>query len=207
MEKPHIALNSRKKRWVIAVCLLIINVLLLNFLGQFFPYTGLAAILFIPLIFAITLLIICFIVRISRNLSKLPFICIWTFTALTTTFLILLSYPQEFRPNVLNQIIYSISAINNIDKIPKSDLDLPFKVDDFSRYDCKTIDSQERYVAALYKFRYQIPLDSTFHIYREDKRNAISGEQSIIIDIDDIPNKLNTKHEKLIWLVLKTLYK
>lgn len=93
-------------------------------------------------------------------------------------------YPQEFRPNAFKQISYSFSAIRQFETIPISDLDLPFSVNNFSRYDCTIKNSEERYIVALYKYRKTIPLDGSFHFYREEKTNVFSSYDTSIKNIN-----------------------
>ena len=151
-------INSKQKRWLAGGLIFLLTFFMLYILGQIFPYTGLAAIIVLPVIFLLNAVIILGTIWLTKNVQRLGYKLCWTATAILTIFITLTLYPQEFRPNVLRQISYSINAIQQFDNSNIKDLDLPFSVDDFSRYDCSIKDAQEKYVVALYKYRHTIPL-------------------------------------------------
>lgn len=201
-------INSKQKRWLTGGLIFLLTFFMLYFLGQIFPYTGLAAIIMFPVILLTNAVIIIGTIFLTKNVRQLGYILCWTTTALFTIFITLALHPQEFRPNVFKQISYSITAIQQFDDSNIKDLDLPFSVDDFSRYECKIKDAQEKYVVALYKFRSTIPLDGSFHIYREEKTGVISYDYDTSIkSIEEIPEKFRTGQDKIIWWTLKRLGK
>lgn len=115
----------------------------------------------------------------------------WITIILLTVINTVVFYPQESSPNVTKQVWYSVSAINNFDNSRISDLDfLPSGESELKG-------GSERYVVALYKYRQQIPLDKSFHIYGEEYDNTA------ISSIEEIPKKLEG-HHKVIWWYLNT---
>lgn len=202
MTNENLPLNSKSKRWTLASLNLLVTLIIIVILGQLFPYTGLRAIIVIPFILIVVLILNLGAIRLSKNQLQSKFLLTWTFCILFTQYFIIRNYPQEFRPNPIRQLINIKTAIDSYEELTLADLDLPFTLVDFGRLDCETIDSQERYVVALYKFRNQIPLDGSFNIYREDKANSVVNKFTQVTKIDSIPLMLQTGQEKLIWRLL-----
>lgn len=207
MPKTPEMINSKQKRWLTGGAIFLLIFFVLYVLGELFPHTGLAAIIVIPIIILLNGLVIIVTIRITKNLQRLGYILSWITAAILTALITITLYPQEFRPNVFKQISYSFSAIRQFEAIPISDLDLPFLVDNFSRYDCTIKNSEERYIVALYKYRKTIPLDGSFHIYREEKTNIFSYYDTSIKNVSEIPEKFRTGQGKLIWWTLNKLGK
>ncbi|MGG3280071.1 hypothetical protein [Paenibacillus solani] len=114
---------------------------------------------------------------------------------LLTMFLSIAMYPQEHDPHVFKQIGNSISTIKEYDRISEMELGLS------RAYKNNLIDNQsveDRYVVALYKFRDQIPLDGTYHLYQRENTYFFD---TTITSIDEISNKL-IGHHKVIWWYL-----
>ncbi len=107
-------------------------------------------------------------------------------------------HPQEYRPSVPKQIEYGVLAIRNFERSPLTDIELPISDGKFLHKDSKIVDAGERYAVALYKYRKQIPLDGSYHIYLKNKEDSYS-----IQSIEEIPTKLNQYH-RLIWWYLET---
>lgn len=156
-----------------------------------FPYTGLGRIVALPNIFILNTIIIILGIYITRKLNHRRNNFAWIAIVLLTVINTVVFYPQESSPSVTKQVLYSVSAINNFDNSPISDLDLPLS-DDF---DLKG--ESERYVVALYKYRQQIPLDGSFHTYGDEY------DDTSIRSIEEIPKKLEG-HHKVIWWYLHT---
>ena len=66
--------------------------------------------------------------------------------------------------------------ISNYDKSEIADLELPITTVNFSGKRSRIKGAKEKYIVALYKYKNTIPLDRSFHIFREGKRNASSYE-------------------------------
>jgi hypothetical protein len=108
-------------------------------------------------------------------------------------------YPQESSPHIFVQMGYGFSAIKQYHQAPLTDLDLILLTN--SKRDVKN--PEERYVVALYKYRDQIPLDGTYHIYRDNENGSIPyWRDTTVNSLDEIPSKL-IGHHKVIWWVLK----
>jgi hypothetical protein len=163
---------------------------------KLFPYTGLGRIVALPTIFMVNSLIIIAALKWTRNLKFSTSSLVWLAVSILTIIIAIAFYPQEGSPHVVKQVGYSISAIKNYDSIQLSDLEILISPKDNQ----KGID--EKYVVALYKYRNQIPLDGSFHIYRENKRNITSYKDTSIKAINEIPKKLEG-HHKLIWWYLE----
>lgn len=197
-----------QKRLLAGSAILILNFFIINGLSLLFPYTGLRAIVVYPVIIVLNSVLIFGTILLTKNINGVLFGLILSFVTVTMVILTISLHPQEFRPNAFKQIAHSISAIKNFENSPLTDLDLPFTVQDFSRYDCDMKDSEERYIVALYKYRNTIPLDGSFKVYREEKTGAISYDYDLSVKkIDDIPRKLKTGQDKLIWWILERLEK
>lgn len=109
----------------------------------------------------------------SKNFNPKKFIVTWSISTVVTVFVSMVLFPQEFRPNVFKQISNSISAIYDYESFPYSDIDILFSS---NKDNSNNNNTQERYIVALFKYRKRIPLDGSFHIYREDKLNIIGKE-------------------------------
>ncbi|UOK42215.1 MULTISPECIES: hypothetical protein [Flavobacterium] len=159
-----------------------------------FPWTGLAAIIFVPVIYIIGILIILLGMRISKNKKFAYFFFIWITIIALNTLLAINMYPQEFRPSVTNQIKFTFQVVTNFDSITEDDLKLCM-LDDFNRYDCQIKNSRERYVAALYKYQLNIPRDGNNFLY--------GRTDNPIMKMTDIKSNLATGQDKLIWWLLE----
>lgn len=201
-------INIKQKRWLTGGLTFLLTFFMLYILGKIFPFTGLAAIIVFPVIIMLNAVIIIGTIWLTKNVQRFGYILSWTATAILTVFITLAFHPQESRPNVFKQISYSINAIQQFDNSNIKDLDLPFSVDNFSRYDCSIKDAQEKYIVALYKYRHTIPLDGSFHVYREERTGVISYDYDTSVkSIEEIPKKFRTGQDKLIWWTLKQLRK
>jgi hypothetical protein len=159
---------------------------------KLFPYTGLGRIIALPLAFILNSSVIILGIVITRNLKHTRYTLSWISIVLLTVLNTIVIYPQESRPNISKQILYSISAINNFDHSPLADLELPLSESSIKG-------GHERYVVALYKYRQQIPLDGTYYIYRESSSYYFDTS---IKSIDELPTKL-IGNDKLIWWFLE----
>jgi hypothetical protein len=201
----ELKLNKTPSRmqWILASVNVIISIILISALGKLFPYTGLAAIIIIPFIVIVNIIINIITVYLSRNKSQLTFIIIWVLAFALTQYFTMRNFPQDFRPNTIQQLKNIKTGIDAYANLTIQDLDLPFKVTDFSRYDCEIIDAQEKYIVTLFKYKNIIPLDGSFHIYREDVIGGYYDRDTRITKIDSIPIMLRTGQEKLIWYILQ----
>ncbi|WP_052723641.1 hypothetical protein [Paenibacillus wulumuqiensis] len=167
------------------VLLMLPGIILTMLLIKFFPYTGLARIVSIP----VTLFINTFIVL---GCLLIPYWKRW-FTifkivvAVSLTIWVTIAfYPQESSPPITIQAREAISAIGNIDNMTRKDLDPSNQ------------ELRDNYVVALYKFKNEIPIDGTYQLYGRD--NVYFYEYSIH-SLKDIPSKL-IGHHKLMWWYL-----
>lgn len=191
--------NSKEKRWLIGGSALFLTLIMLHFLGELFPYTGLQAIIMYPFIVIVNSLIILGAIFLTRKLNTLVYISTWIATFMLTIYIAMKSFPQDGGPGVFEQISYGISAIENFDRSPKTDLDLPKTTVDFGRFG-----AEERYIVALYKYRNTIPLDGSFSLCQ----HVVSyNTNTTIKSISEIPKKFATGHNKLIWWRLEHLEK
>ncbi|KOP67335.1 hypothetical protein AMS62_20355 [Bacillus sp. FJAT-18019] len=168
---------------------------LLCVLVYLFPYTGLERIVALPAIFIINSTIIFIVMAKSNSLKKPKRIITWMLAILLTMFLSIAMYPQEHNPHVFKQIGNSISTLKDYDRISEMELDLS------SAYKKNSIHNQsveDLYVVALYKFKNQIPLDGTYHLYQ---RESTYFFDTTIRSIDEISDKL-IGHHKVIWWYL-----
>lgn len=184
-------LNSRGKRWLTGSGILLFILFTIGRLNDLFPYTGLAYIFFYPLVVILNAGIIVVAINLTKQASSKRYAVTWVGTIIITLIITIGLHPQEFRPNVFRQVSSSISAIRAYGTSPITDLDLPL-LDDFSRFDCEVIDSSERYIVALYKYRHTIPLDGSYKLYQTKS----------IFTIESIPRNLSTGQDKLIWWIL-----
>lgn len=134
---------------IVAILTLILLIVELRFCDYLFPWTGLQAIIIVPIIYILGIGIILLGMRVSRNLTLPYFILTWSIIATITTILTVNMYPQEYRPPVTDQIKYTYQVVDNFESITERDLRL-YELDNFNRYDSSVRDSRERYVAALY---------------------------------------------------------
>lgn len=196
-------IHSFRKRLIIGGLVFLLTIITLSILRYLFPYTGLAAIIAFPFIYIINGILIFTTILLSKKFNPKKFIVTWGISTVVTVFISMVLFPQEFRPNVFKQISNSISVIYDYESCPYSDIDILFSSNKDNNNNNNT---QERYIVALFKYRNSIPLDGSFHIYREDKLNIIGKENSAIHNINEIQNKLGTGQDKLIWWVLERLY-
>jgi len=176
--------------------------LMFHLLNTFFWATGLGRILIIPQILCINIIIIIVGLIVASQIKKTYKWMIWGVMILLTLIVPLNLWSEENEPSVFKQIENSISAIRSFNHIPKNNLDLPLYEDYYDPFSSNSIEgAPEIYVVALYKYRHQIPLDGSYHIYRED-----DTEDTSIKSIDEIPSKLEG-HHKVIWWILEILRK
>ncbi|MFE6078166.1 hypothetical protein ACFVQB_27290 [Paenibacillus sp. NPDC057886] len=188
--------NLQHNRWFKGCLLLLPTVLLLYLLVQLFPYTSLMRLIMFPLIVAINAGVI-FIVakktekKVSHMLKgRVQNTLIIILTLLVTIVL----YPQASDRHIVVQIKDGIHAIRHYEDITTKDLKL--NKDQSGRI---IGDSNERYVVALYKFRQDIPIDGSFHIYEKAGNRTFNP---VIINVEQIPEKLMGFH-KLMWWIME----
>ncbi|RPK29621.1 hypothetical protein [Paenibacillus xylanexedens] len=175
------------------IVLLIPTILLLFVLFQLFPYTGIMVIIVFPIIILMNAALIYAIlkkagkdhVRITKRRYAL--------SLLVTTCGVVALFPQSSGTHIVVQAIDGFNAIRHLDGVTVDDLKLK---KDKSGYVIG--DSSERYVAALYKFRQEIPMDGSFHIYERDGNPKFDP---VITEVGQIPEKLSGFH-KVMWWVL-----
>lgn len=192
-------MHSKFKRWIISAGIFISILITLGILGDLFPYTGLAYIVVVPIQLIVVITILMLSIWLTAYLSKPWFFLCWIAASLICIFLIISTYPQEFRPSVPKQIAYSIGAILNYDNIPESDLYLPFAADNYSSNLCAIKNSQERHLVAMYKYRHIVVRDSAFRVSKYTDRPVQSEE--------DIFKQLETGQERLMWGYLSYIRK
>ncbi|WP_315795040.1 hypothetical protein [Paenibacillus sp. BIC5C1] len=187
--------NLQHNRWFKGCLLLVPTVLLLYLLVQLFPYTSLMRLIMFPLIMAINAGIIFFAAQKTEKKVSSPQkgtsrnALIIVLTLLVTIVL----YPQASDRHIVVQIKDGIHAVRHYEDITTQDLKL------YKDQSGKIIgDSNERYVVALYKFRQDIPMDGSFHIYERAGNRTFDP---VINNVEQIPEKLMGFH-KLIWWVL-----
>lgn len=192
-----------EQKFLLFLLALLPTFIILHLLNLFFGATGLGRILVVPLIFCINIIIIIAGLTIASYSKKIYKGLVWGVMVLVTVMIPLFLWEEENSPNAFKQIEYSISAIRSYNHIPKKDLNLPLsKGFDYDSLSDNNIEgAPERYVVALYKYRHQVPLDGSYHIYRED-----DTEETSIKSIDEIPSKLE-EHHKVIWWILERLKK
>jgi ABC-type multidrug transport system permease subunit len=178
---------------ILMIVLLMIEI---EIFGNLFPWTGLKAIIVIPMIYGICLAIIILGTFLTRkaNFKLRTSICLAIF--LINSLIAAHMYPQEFRPTVLKQIGYTFNVVKNYKTISKEDLEL-YREDKYYPYDKSVPDDRERYIAALYKFKDKINRDGSNFLYGE-KNKPISKNM-------DIESHLETGQDKLIWWLLRIL--
>jgi hypothetical protein len=81
------------------------NLLVLNILILLFPYTGLQRIVVIPIILVVQTAFILLGLRISKSVTGIPKMFLWTVVVLLNLFIALLSWPQDDNSSVINQLI------------------------------------------------------------------------------------------------------
>ena len=202
--KTEIKVSGRKLRLLFALANIVIFILTISKLGYFFPFTGLQAIIAIPFTFILVSVITFICYKLTKTASQKQIFYTWILLISFCSFITLALYPQDARPNVINQIIYTFQTISSYDKIKIEDLDLPYKLDDYSRYDCKIPNSQERYIVALYKYQNMIIKDTNYNLYRENLSNIIETTYNPKIKSkDEIFKNLKTGQHKWIWSYLE----
>ncbi|WP_139331815.1 hypothetical protein [Paenibacillus amylolyticus] len=117
----------------------------------------------------------------------------YVLTQLLTMCLVIVLFPQSSGTHIVVQATDGFNAIQHLEDISLDDLKLK---KDKSGYVIG--DSSERYVAALYKFRHEIPMDGSFHIYERDGNPKFDP---VITEVGQIPDKLSGFH-KVMWWVL-----
>ncbi len=185
-----------KKMTTILPVTLIITLLTIEIMvfGNLFPWTGLKAIIVLPVIYGIFIAIIILGVFLTRNINSKFRIAIWSIIFLVNSLIAASMYPQEFRPTVLKQIVYTLTVVKNYQEITKEDLILYIE-DEYYPYDKSVPDDRERYVAALHKFKNEIKKDgSQFLFGKKDKP---------ILKDTDIQANLETGQDRLIWWLLQ----
>lgn len=82
------------------------SILVISLLIMFFPYTGLARIIYIPLIFIINSIVIYISLILTRNLNNITYYAAWVVIIILTLILTIIFYPQESGIQVI-KIIFS----------------------------------------------------------------------------------------------------
>ncbi|OMF16668.1 hypothetical protein BK131_01330 [Paenibacillus amylolyticus] len=173
--------------------LLIPTILLLFVLCQLFPYTGILVIVVFPIIVLMNAaLIYAMMKKTGKNHARLTKRR-YVLTQLLTMCLVIVLFPQSSGTHIVVQATDGFNAIQHLEDISLDDLKLK---KDKSGYVIG--DSSERYVAALYKFRHEIPMDGSFHIYERDGNPKFDP---VITEVGQIPDKLSGFH-KVMWWVL-----
>lgn len=176
---------------------LLVTIMMIFFMVQLFPYTGLARILSIPATIVVNLTIITVGILLTRKMKLPRFVTTWIIIVIITGLNTITFHPQEFSPPVYKQIGHSISAIKHYDKIKKSSLHKPIESRNVAKVSPDYQTPQE-YIAALHKFRHEIPLDGSFVLnHSVDK----FGVDPAIRNIDEIPDKL-VGHYEILWRYL-----
>jgi hypothetical protein len=175
------------------IVLLIPTILLLFVLFQLFPYTGILVIVVFPIIVLMNAaLIYAMMKKAGKNharLTKLRYVL----TLLLTMSLVIALFPQSSGTHIVVQATDGFNAIQHLEDISLDDLKLK---KDKSGYVIG--DSSERYVAALYKFRQEIPMDGSFHIYERDGNPKFDP---VITEVGQIPDKLSGFHKVMWWIL------
>ncbi|WP_405155918.1 hypothetical protein [Paenibacillus sp. FSL K6-0108] len=172
------------------------TILLLYLLVQLFPYTSLMRLIMFPLIVMINAGII--FIAGQKTEKKVTHTVKGTLRnaliILLTLLVTIALYPQASDRHIVVQIKDGILAIRHSEDITPKDLKLN------KDQSGKIIgDSNERYVVALYKFRQDIPMDGSFHIYEKAGNRTFDP---VINNEKQIPEKLMGFH-KLMWWVLE----
>lgn len=162
---------------------------------KYFPYTGLGRIVALPFIFILNTCILVSMILVIEKFNIKYKKYVWIVTIIITVAITIGLHPQEYSGNVYKQLWGISEAVLKYEDYSVDDLDRPI-------YNQSSDD--DGYVVALYKFRYQIPLDGTYHVYREYERNQRSYYDTSIKDIHNIPEKLRGRH-KLIWTLLQII--
>jgi hypothetical protein len=191
-------MDNTSKNISTAILMLVLLIIEIEIFGNLFPWTGLKAIIMLPMIYGICVAIIILGTFLTRKLNFKSRTTIWIIIFLINSLIAAQLYPQEFRPTVLKQIGYTINVVKNYKSIFKEDLEL-YTEDEYYPYDKSVPDDKERYVAALFKFRNEINRDGSNFIYG-DKNKPIT-------ESTNIENNLETGQDKLIWWILETFKK
>ncbi|WP_458125951.1 hypothetical protein [Paenibacillus sp. Z3-2] len=176
------------------IALLIPTILLLFVLFQLFPYTGIVVIVVFPIILLMNAaLIYAILKKADKNHARITKRR-YALTLSLTMCLVIALFPQSSGAHIVVQATDGFNAIQHLDDITVDDLKLK---KDKSGYVIG--DSSERYVAALYKFQQEIPMDGSFHIYERDGNPKFDP---VITELGQIPDKLSGFH-KVMWWVLE----
>ncbi|WP_340401168.1 hypothetical protein [Paenibacillus sp. FSL H8-0079] len=175
------------------IVLLIPTILLLFVLFQLFPYTGILVIVVFPIIVLMNAaLIYAMMKKAGKNHARLTKRR-YVLTLLLTMCLVIALFPQSSGTHIVVQATDGFNAIQHLEDISLDDLKLK---KDKSGYVIG--DSSERYVAALYKFRQEIPMDGSFHIYERDGNPKFDP---VITEVGQIPDKLSGFHKVMWWIL------
>ncbi|MGW8957059.1 hypothetical protein [Paenibacillus sp. NPDC055715] len=186
-------MRTNRRSFINVLIALLPTLCMFYLLIELFPYTGLGRVIMLPFIFMINAVLIGLTVFLIRKFYSVFYIIILLVVVLLTLRITVSLYPQEFSPSIPQQINDSIAAINDYDHSLPADLEKP----SFNTYQTG---ANEKYVVALYKYRHDIPLDGSFHLYNND------SDEDAIRRLEDIPAKL-APHHKLMWRYLENSQK
>jgi hypothetical protein len=186
-------MNNTSTNISIVILMIVLLTIEIAMFGNLFPWTGLKAIIVIPMIYGICLPLIILGTFLTRRIHFKFRRAIWLAIFLTNSLITAHMYPQEFRPTVLQQIGYTFNVVKNYKTISKEDLEL-YREDKYYTYDKSVPDDRERYVAALCKFQGIIPRDGSYLLY--------GRKDNPVLKKTDIQSKLQTGQDKLIWQLL-----
>ncbi|MGN7411689.1 hypothetical protein [Paenibacillus sp. SAF-068] len=175
------------------IILLIPTILLLCVLFQLFPYTGIMVIVVFPIIVLMNAALIYTILKKADNNNARITKRRYVLTLSLTICLVIALFPQSSGTHIVVQATDGFKAIRHLDDITVDDLKLK---KDKSGYVIG--DSSERYVAALYKFRHEIPMDGSFHIYEIDGNPKFDP---VITEVGQIREKLSGFHKVMWWVM------
>lgn len=114
---------------------------------------------------------------------------------------------QDSKNSIPVQLFFSAKMIiYDYKYVSKEDLYLPKNTPNFSRYDCIIRNSQEKYVAALWKFRKNIVFGK-YNMYNNGSYYSSGIEiKSLVEKEEDVYNKLQTGIEKVLYKLLSVIY-
>jgi len=186
-------MKKRTINTLVIISLLVLLTAKLFIFGNLFPWTGLKAIIVIPMIYGICIAVTIIGVLLTKKYNYRIRLVSWAIIFLLNFLIAASMYPQEFRPSVLKQILYTAKVIKNFKTITKDDLEL-YRKDEYYSYDNSIPDDRERYVAALIKYEHELKRDGSEFMYGKPNK-------PILIETD-IESNLETGQDKLMWWLL-----
>jgi len=186
-------MNSKAINILLILSLIVILTIEISIFGKLFPWTGLQAIIVIPMIYGICLVTTILGILMTKRQNSRIRILSWILLFILNSLIAASMYPQEFRPTVLKQIGYTIQVVTNFDKITKDDLKL-FQETEYYPYDKSVPNDRERYVAALIKYKNELKRDGSEFMYGRKKKPILLNT--------DIKSNLETGQDKLMWWLL-----